>query len=165
MGQGTCARWCPGRARQAELGTIIGRRKRTTERGQRCWRGWEPIWEMQCGSLGVGARILSAEAGPRWACPGASGREWSNPHSSARLKARKTALARLGPPSPTLIFSSGAWRVAGPEGGVPTTARWEGWAAGKCLAGIYMKNRACNGGGASLGSHLFFEDAGNGGRD
>jgi hypothetical protein len=33
------------------------------------------------------------------------------------------------------------------------------------MACIYMKNRACNGGGASLGSHLFFEDAGNGGRD
>jgi hypothetical protein len=48
-----------------------------------------------------GAEILSAEAGPRragkWACPGASGREWSNPHSSARLNVPKTAFAHLRP--------------------------------------------------------------------
>ena len=51
------------------------------------------------------------KGGPRregkWACVGASGREWSIPHSSARLDAPKTALAHLGPPPPTSFFPSG----------------------------------------------------------
>jgi hypothetical protein len=36
--------------------------------------------------------------------PGASGREGSKSPGSAHLNERKTAFARLGPPSPTLIF-------------------------------------------------------------
>jgi len=55
-----------------------------------------------------GPKILSPEAGQRragtWVYPGANVREGLNSPSFARLKVPKTALARLGPPSPTSIF-------------------------------------------------------------
>jgi hypothetical protein len=66
----------------------------------------------------------------RSACPtgpGASGREWSNRRSSARLNVPKTALARLGPASPTLIFSERAKRrgfTAEPSGAWNQYGKW-----------------------------------------
>jgi len=78
------------RSDQAELGTKVR-------------NGVLEFWSI--GGEGSGdAGVVGRSRAGKLVHPGRNGREGSNSPVSARLNASKTALARLGPPSPTSIF-------------------------------------------------------------